>query len=250
LTAAALLGGAVWAATAVVPSPAVRPAPAAGLAAGGASGAVALTLAAVRRRGVGGAAPAAPGDGVRLALGAAMVVGSLPWVLADVGVYAGDVPVLRRLFLSKATPGAPGLVAVHLGHHHGMDGALLALTALALSRQLGALRPGARRRTASLWLAGLLVYGTARWVEDAWNEQVVKRGWARRKPPIVVRHGRPEGRRVWVGLAAAAAAVHLGWFGRVDSDGAATRGERLAGLGGVAPRLVRSAGSGRAAGAG
>lgn len=152
-----------------------------------------------------------PGDALRLALGGVVVAAATPWILADLGVYVGDIPGLRTIFLSRHSPLDPGFDAVHLGHHHGMDGALLTLTALLASRQLFALPAGPPREMLSLATSGLLIYGLSRWGEDLWNEQVVKRGWTRRKLPIVVRQGRPEGRRVWLGLCAIAVTGHAIW---------------------------------------
>ena len=173
-----------------------------------------LTVHSVLRGTRAGWAAPLPGDGWRQTIGGILIGGAVPWFLADAGIYAGDVPAIRRLYLSRDTPIAPGEVAVHLGHHHGMDGTLLALSGLALSRQLPTLPAGPSRSALSLWLAWLVVYGTARWLEDTWNEQVVKRGWARRKPPVVVRAGKPEGRWTWAALAGLAVASHLGWFRR------------------------------------
>lgn len=167
----------------------------------GVSGSLALTLSAVRARGVGGVAPRRRGDRVRAGLGLGLLVGILPWALADAGVYVGDVPLLRNVFLSRQRlpPGAVG-PAVHLGHHHGMDGALLAATGLALSRQLPAVPPDSPRWPLSWTLAGLTVYGLARAAEDGWYEQVVKRGRTAVRLPTLVRHGRPVGGPAWLGV--------------------------------------------------
>jgi hypothetical protein len=81
-----------------------------------------------------------------------------------------------------------------------MDGALLAATGLALSRQLPAVPPDSPRWPLSWSLAGLTVYGLARAAEDGWYEQVVKRGWTTARLPSLVRHGRPVGGRAWLGL--------------------------------------------------
>jgi TRAP-type C4-dicarboxylate transport system permease small subunit len=67
------------------------------------------------------------------------------------------------------------IAAVHLGHHHGTDGALLVLTALLLSR-VAIERRGFRIATFA-YLGTMLAYGGVNFVQDAWNEQVVKRGW-------------------------------------------------------------------------
>jgi hypothetical protein len=64
---------------------------------------------------------------------------------------------------------------VHLGHHHGTDGALLVLTALLLSRVR---IDGRGLRVVFLSYLGLmLAYGGVNFAQDAWNEQIVKRGW-------------------------------------------------------------------------
>jgi hypothetical protein len=72
---------------------------------------------------------------VRAALAIVLLVAALPWLAADLGLYSNGVPLLGRLFQSgQFLPERPGLPnfapAVHHGHHHGMDGVLLVLTAL------------------------------------------------------------------------------------------------------------------------
>lgn len=168
------------------------------------AGALAVTTAAVRGRGVGGVAPRRLGDRLRAGLGLGLLVVALPWLLADVGVYVGDVPLLGKVYLSRQRlpPGAAG-PAVHLGHHHGLDGVLLAATGLSLSRQLASVPFGRPRWPLSWSLAGLTVYGLARAAEDGWYEQVVKRGWSTKRLPSLVRDGRPVGWRAWTGLLAA-----------------------------------------------
>ena len=78
-------------------------------------------------------------DWVRAALALVLLVAALPWLAADLGLYSNGVPLLGRLFQSgQFLPERPGLPnfapAVHHGHHHGLDGVLLVLTALVLSR--------------------------------------------------------------------------------------------------------------------
>jgi hypothetical protein len=131
-----------------------------------------LTFAAARRAGV-SLAPRRPWDGWRVAVAALVVLVSLPWISAELGFhFPGD------LFMGEE-PGleadGSSIAAVHLGHHHGTDGALLVLSALLLSRvtvegrslQLGFLA----------YLGTMLAYGGVNFVQDAWNEQLVKRGW-------------------------------------------------------------------------
>jgi hypothetical protein len=72
--------------------------------------------------------------------------------------------------------------AVHAGHHHGLDGVLLALSALALSR----MRLTRLRIAVGAYLALMLAYGVANAVQDCWLEQVVKRGWTSREIPSLI----------------------------------------------------------------
>jgi hypothetical protein len=106
--------------------------------------------------------------------------------------------------------GEETLAAVHLGHHHGTDGVLLALAALLLSRTLGSLE---RRRAAlaSAYLALMLAYGVANSVQDFWLEQIVKRGWTDHSLPSFLR---PQLSVGWAAVVLAAAAVELLWFRR------------------------------------
>jgi hypothetical protein len=52
---------------------------------------------------------------------------------------------------------------------------MLVVTALLLSRM--EFRRGALRSVTLAYLGGLLAYGAVNCVQDAWNEQLVKRGW-------------------------------------------------------------------------
>src|SRR5205823_228527 len=109
-----------------------------------------------------------------------------PWVLAALG---GQTAGMRR-----STPGEPAIDRVHLGHHEGLDGALLVLDAIVLG-------PAALGR-AHRWCLGLMAgYGLAVAAQDAWYEQVVKRGWSARRLPDVTR---PRPSAAWAGLLAAA----------------------------------------------
>ena len=98
-------------------------------------------------------APRTRFDAVRVAAAFVVLVGSIPWLFAELGFYGPD----------------PILAAVHLGHHHGTDGMLLALAALLLSRV-------ARSALLQFYVALMLVYGVANALQDFWNEQLVKRG--------------------------------------------------------------------------
>jgi hypothetical protein len=141
-----------------------------------------ITLFTVRRTGLGHRRRWLPLDGARAVIAAALIAISLPVILADVGVYVGDVPIVGQVFMSKelvdndgrATTG--GLVAVHLGHHHGADGLAFAVTALLLTRGLGTLARSRLRIPLSAYIALMFVYGVTNAVQDFWGEQLVKRG--------------------------------------------------------------------------
>src|SRR5437588_263383 len=74
-----------------------------------------------------------PGDRLRLAVVVALVLVALPWIAANLGFSFGGVPVLGQIFQTnelRSQPGVAGLhPAVHLGHHQGLDGLLLPITA-------------------------------------------------------------------------------------------------------------------------
>jgi hypothetical protein len=151
--------------------------------------AVALTTAA---RPDGRLAPRRPLDPARLAVGLALVVIAIPWLFADLGFYAPD-PVLA----DEPSPDEP-IAAVHLGHHHGMDGVLLALCALLLTR-------AARSRATQALLALMFVYGAGNAIQDGWLEQVEKRGWTDVGLPSLLY---PELSLAWLTLLVAAGAVY------------------------------------------
>jgi hypothetical protein len=145
--------------------------------------ALALTLAAARH--AVSTAGHAPGDAIRLVLGILVIILALEYVTGEFGVFVDRIPVLGWIFRSRhlwASFGQANLrPAVHLGHHHGFDGALLALSALTLSRVLGTMRGRRVQAFLGLYLAVMLTYGLANEVQDAWGEQLVKRGaidWA------------------------------------------------------------------------
>jgi hypothetical protein len=169
----------------------------------------ALTVAALLAGGVGQSVERAYGDRLRVAIAAALLVLAIPWYFAELGFYAPD-PILADE-VRRVQEEGERLAAVHLGHHHGTGGVLLALTALGLSRTLATHR---RRRLESLlsgYLALMLAYGVALVVEDAWGEQVWKRGWTDHDIPGLVR---PDLAWTWAAIVAAAVAVELLWFRR------------------------------------
>jgi hypothetical protein len=134
---------------------------------------------------------------------------SLPWLFANLGFYIGDVPGLRSLFMSKQVlpePGHPFLRAVHLGNHEGIDGVLLAVTAVVLMRTLSQVVNSARRTALSVYLSVLLVYGLVVALADGWHEQIVKRGWTATKIPNVLH---PTTSVAWLVVLVAALVVWL-----------------------------------------
>jgi hypothetical protein len=140
--------------------------------AAGVVGALLLTAAATRRAGAAFAPPQA-WDGRRLGLGVVVALLSLPWIAAELGAhFPGDVFMGEEPGLEKD---GTTIAAVHLGHHHGTDGALLVLTALLLSRM--PLKRGKLRAVTLAYLGTMLAYGGVNFTQDAWNEQIVKRGW-------------------------------------------------------------------------
>jgi hypothetical protein len=120
-------------------------------------------------------------DGIRLALAAGVLVLAVPWLAAVVGVSFAGVPVLGTLYQTgelRSQPNVPGLhPAVHHGDHHGLDGVLLILTALLLSRVLRAVRHRGLRALLGACLSLMFCYGIGDVANDFWLEQVVKRGW-------------------------------------------------------------------------
>jgi hypothetical protein len=183
--------------------------PANALAAIGAAIAAALTVLAVRRAGLGPPTVRRRGDRIALGLAAAFGLAALPWIFANVGVYVGDVPGLRALFMSKKIlpePGHPHLHAVHLGNHEGLDGWLLVVTALLLRPAAGQMRATRLRTVLAAYLALLLAYGAMVAANDGWNEQIVKRGWTSHGLPGVITPSLSWG---WAVLAAAAAALFV-----------------------------------------
>jgi hypothetical protein len=122
-------------------------------------------------------------DRFGLVLAIALTAISLPWILADLGVYVDDFPLLGRIFMSTENPEGETLRAVHLGHHHGLDGLLFVVTSLTLGRLV---RTDIASRMASVlrgYFGLMFSYGLLNLAEDAWLEQIVKRGWTEREMP-------------------------------------------------------------------
>lgn len=153
-----------------------------------ASGVLLTTVLAIHawRRFGGGFAPRRSLDPARLVLAAVLLLLAVPWLAAMVGVSFAGVPVLGSVWQTDELRLQPGhdipSPAVHTGHHHGLDGVLLALSAVALSR----MRITRLRVAVGAYLALMLAYGLANAVQDGWLEQVVKRGWTSREIPSLI----------------------------------------------------------------
>ena len=129
-----------------------------------------------------------------------LLVLALPWVAADLGFHLDGVPILRSIFLTGKVVGV--LAAVHLGHHHGMDGVLLTLAALLLVPLARRIETPALRLLVGLYLGLEIAYGLANAAQDGWLEQIAKRGWTTHVIPSVLR---PALTLAWLGIAVAAA---------------------------------------------
>jgi hypothetical protein len=166
--------------------------------------ALGLTVAATRRAGA-RPAPRRAWDRWRLVAAVLVVLVSLPWIGAELGFhFPGDVFMGEEL--GRESDGTT-IAAVHLGHHHGTDGALLVLTALLLSRV--AIERRRLRVVTFAYLGTMLAYGGVNFVQDAWNEQIVKRGWTDQGIPSALLPGVKPIWGVVVGLAVVAAVVLL-----------------------------------------
>ena len=149
------------------------------------------------------------GDLARLAIGGMSLFFAAPYIAAELGFFLDGVPVLGSIFITGAIRPEPGAgyshAAVHYGHHHGMDGFLLTVTALLLSRLIGGIRRPILRTLAAVYLALMLVYGLTNQVQDLWTEQIVKRGWTNWDIPNVLH---PSASAAWAAMAACALAIY------------------------------------------
>jgi hypothetical protein len=143
-----------------------------------------------------GTAPVA--DRWRRILLVVLAIWSVPWLVAAVGLYARDLPLLGHVIRSaEPSPADPTLPSVHRGLHDGLFGAQLAATALVLWRARVSI-------VLSSYRSLLLVYGSMVTAQDGWHEQVVKRGWTDTKLPDVLT---PKATWAWLGVLAASALV-------------------------------------------
>ena len=122
---------------------------------------------------------------------------SLVWIAAELGFHE----TFGVFLAGQPRPGHPGPVeaAVHLGHHHGLDGAMLASTALLL-------RKVPRGALGRAYVALMFAYGIVNCVQDAWTEQVVKRGWTNHTIPDALQ---PRANAVWLVIVMIAVAAYL-----------------------------------------
>jgi hypothetical protein len=189
------------------------------LAAIGALLALGLTAVAWTRGGFGDSAPFQRSDWLRIGAAALLVLAALPWIWAELGFYVSGAPVAGDLFiageLKPSLDAEQALHAVHLGHHHGMDGVLLALGALLLSRVPSRMPTKGQGTALAVYVALLLTYGLANALQDGWNEQLVKRGTFDSALPSMIR---PDLSWAWAGILLGAVAIYFLLFrvGRVN----------------------------------
>jgi hypothetical protein len=138
---------------------------------------IALVLTALASRGGAGWSRRRRGDSVRIVFAVVALFLALPWLAAELGFFLDGVPLLGRLFQTGPYSKHVALPGVHHGHHHGIDGCLLLLAALLLSRAVPSMGHRVLRVPTGLYLALMAAYGIANAANDFWTEQIVKRGW-------------------------------------------------------------------------
>jgi hypothetical protein len=145
---------------------------------------------------------------LRVAVAAVALVVAVPWIAAESGVSFEGVPILGTLYQTGGLRTAPGDTtphpAVHHGHHHGMDGVLLVWTALLLLPLAARVASSGLRAGITAYLALMLCYGAALLANDAWLEQVVKRGWTDWEVPNPIQ---PSISPIWGAIVIAAAVL-------------------------------------------
>jgi len=163
-----------------------------------------VALALSLRCGLGGWSRGVRGDGLRDVAGTAAVLLALPWLFAELGFFLDGVPLLDRVFETGDYRARGAEVAVHHGHHHGLDGLLLLLTAILLSRMVPGVRVRGLRLLLAAYLSLMAAYGLANMANDFWTEQIWKRGWTNWQFPDVLQPSLSVG---WGLIVAAAAAL-------------------------------------------
>src|SRR5919202_611135 len=129
-----------------------------------------------------------------------LLLPAIPWLAAELSFHLDGVPVLGWIFLTGKVVGVRA--AVHLGHHHGMDGVLLTLAALLLVPLVRRIRARGLRLLVGLYLGLQIASSPANAAQDGWLEQVAKRGWTTHVIPSVLH---PALTLPWLGIAVAAA---------------------------------------------
>jgi hypothetical protein len=174
---------------------------------------VALTVWAMRRGRDEPARTSRAGDRARLVAGAVLLLAAAPYIAAELGFFLDGVPLLGWIFQTGAIEPEPGTgylhAAVHHGHHHGLDGFLLAVSALLLSRLTGTIRRPFLRTATAAYLALMLVYALTNMANDLWTEQVVKRDWTAWQIPDVLQ---PSASAAWAAMIAVAVVLYLVLF--------------------------------------
>lgn len=174
---------------------------------------VALTVWALRRGRAERSQASRAGDRARAVVAAVLLFASAPYIAAELGFFLDGVPVLGWIFQTGRIRPEPGggysHAAVHHGHHHGLDGFLLATSVLLLSRLTGTIRRPPLRTATAAYLSLMLVYGLTNMANDLWTEQVVKRGWTASEIPDVLQ---PSASAAWAAMLAVAAVFYLALF--------------------------------------
>jgi hypothetical protein len=154
-------------------------------------------------------------DRARLVVAAFVLFWTTPYIAAEMGFHLDGIPFLGWFFQTGKLAPEPGSghlhATVHYGHHHALDGFLLATAALLLSRLLGGIRRAGLRALTAALLSLMLVYGLTNMVNDLWIEQVVKRGWTSWEVPDVLQ---PSLSLAWGAMLLAAALLYAGFFAR------------------------------------
>ena len=130
-----------------------------------------------------------------------MLLVSIPWIAAILGFYLPEgIFIMERPAIEDGVT----IAAVHLGQHHGFMGALIVVSALLLSRPR--LPPGRLAWAIRLYVSLAFAYGAVNMTQDAWNEQLWKRGTVDWKIPSAL-EPRPE--PIWLVTLALAALTAL-----------------------------------------
>jgi hypothetical protein len=182
--------------------------------------ALVLTFDVARRGGI-SRSPWRRADWVRVGVAAVLLFLAVPWLAADLGFYSNGIPLVGGLFQSgeylPTRPGLPSFApAVHHGQHHGLEGVLLVLTALLLSRRLADVHGRGLRNLLAAFLALMFCYGIGNIANDFWIEQVVKRGWTSWEIPNVLQ---PRVTIAWSLIVIAAVVLWALWARLVDWSG-------------------------------